>query len=171
MPRVRRCRYPNCHTLTQFPHYYCEQHRKYEAAYLKSREKWGHKPKQYEHKYNQVTRNRNEDKSNQYKFYRTRNWVHLRQQTLERDHYVCQYCKAIEKLTTNAKTVDHIVPIEFDDSKKSNLDNLATICRNCHRLKTKWKQDYYGTGLNQKPTSATEVTDLKAISLMMRAKK
>ncbi len=105
MPRTRRCRYPNCHAMVTFPDHYCQQHYEYEAEYLASRQRWARSnDKQYTHKCNTVTRYRNEDKRQQYNFYRTRQWSHLRQRVLERDHYLCAYCKA-QGTVTPAMTV------------------------------------------------------------------
>ena len=167
MPRTRRCRYPNCHTMVTFPDHYCQQHYEHEAEYLASRQRWARgTDKQYTHKYNTVTRYRNEDKRQQYNFYRTRQWSHLRQQVLERDHYLCAYCK-VQGLITPAKTVDHIIPIEFDETLKANVVNLAVICGSCHRAKTDWEQSYYGTGQGNELQSVTPINDVSAIVVLM----
>ena len=167
MPRTRRCRYPNCHAMVTFPDHYCQQHYEHEAEYLASRQRWARgNDKQYTHKYNTVTRYRNEDKRQQYNFYRTRQWSHLRQQVLERDHYLCAYCK-VQGVITPAKTADHIVPIEFDETLKANVDNLAVICGKCHRAKTEWEQSYYGTGQGNELQSVTPINDVSAIVVLM----
>lgn len=62
------------------PNHYCPKHFKYEAEYLANRQQWArkhsehyqHKEKQYNHPYNTVTRNRNDDRSEQYKFIEVR---------------------------------------------------------------------------------------------------
>lgn len=171
MPRVRRCRQPGCHAMVNFPDHYCQQHYEHEAEYLASRERWARShDKHYTHKYNTVTRNRDATKREQYNFYRTRQWAHLRQQVLDRDHYLCQYCKTIGKLTPNSKTVDHIVPIEFDETLKANVANLAVICRSCHRAKTEFEQKYYGTGNGNTLKDVEPITDINRIVLMMNKK-
>ena len=153
MPRFRRCRQPGCHAMVQFPNHYCTKHHEHEAEYLANRQRWARAhSKQYQHKYNNVTRYRNDTKSKQYQFYKTRIWSVLRQQALDRDHYVCQYCGQ-----PNSKTVDHIVPIEYDQQRMASIDNLATICRECHRKKTQWEQSYYGTGQGNQLKSVPEV--------------
>lgn len=86
MPRYRRCRQPNCHAMVQFPNHYYPKHFEHEAEYLANRQRWARKH------------------SEQYKFYRSKQWVDLRQSVLNHDHYLCQYCKAIGKLTPNSKT-------------------------------------------------------------------
>lgn len=47
---------------------------------------------------------------------------------------------------TPGKIVDHIIPYEFVPSKRDDMSNLATTCSVCHPSKTRWEQDYYGTG-------------------------
>lgn len=170
MPKYRRCRYINCHAMVQYPNHYCEKHSEHEAEYLASRQKWSNnnRSKAQTHKYNTVTRNRNENKREQYNFYRTRQWSHLRQQVLERDHYLCQYCKAISKLTPNSKIADHIRPIEIFPDDKDSINNLATICRECHALKTKFEQKYYGCGQGNIPTDAKPIDDIDELVLLMR---
>ncbi|ANK60037.1 HNH endonuclease [Loigolactobacillus backii] len=167
MARVRRCRLPGCHAMVELPDHYCKQHHEHEAEYLASRQRWARShAKQYSHKYNTVTRNRSDDKQQQYNFYRTRQWSHLRRQVLDRDHYLCQYCKQQGRLTP-AKTVDHIVPIEFDDKLKASVDNLAVICGKCHRLKTDWEQLTYGTGQGNELKSVTPINDVSSIVVLM----
>lgn len=167
MPRVRRCRQPGCHAMVNFPDHYCQQHYEHEAEYLASRERWARShDKHYTHKYNTVTRYRNEDKRQQYNFYRTRQWSHLRQQALERDHYLCQYCKLQGKLTP-AKTVDHLRPIEAFPNDKANINNLAVICGKCHRRKTDWEQRYYGTGQGNELKQVTPISDVSSIVVLM----
>ena len=159
MPRYRRCRQPNCHAMVQFPNHYCPKHFEHEAEYVANRQRWARAhSKQYQRKYNQVTRNRNDTKSTQYEFYRTTTWVRLRQQVLDRDHYVCRYCGH-----PNSRTVDHIVPIEYDQTKMARIDNLATICRSCHRKKTDWEQNYYGTGQSHHLKQVPEILEISKI--------
>lgn len=163
MSRFRRCRYPGCHAMVQFPNHYCQQHYEHEAEYLANRQRWARTHgKQYQRKYNKVTRYRNDTKSKQYQFYKTRTWSVLRQQVLDRDHYVCQYCGQ-----PNSKTVDHIVPIEYDGQLKDRLDNLATICRKCHRLKTDWEHEWYGTGIGSQRKQVAELHDVLSIKHLM----
>lgn len=163
MPRVRRCRYPGCHAMVQLPAHYCKQHYEHEAGYQANRQRWARSHnQQYQHKYNAQTRNRNATKHDQYQFYRSRQWQRLREQALERDHYICQYCGQ-----PNSDTVDHIVPIEYDGALKDSLDNLATICRQCHRLKTDWEHSWYGTGIDNRRKRVAELHDVLSIKYLM----
>lgn len=149
--------------MVQLPNHYCAKHFEHEAEYLANRQRWARAhSKQYQRKYNNVTRYRNDTKSKQYQFYKTRTWAVLRQQVLDRDHYVCQYCGQ-----PNSKTVDHIVPIEYDSHLKDHLDNLATICRKCHRLKTDWEHERYGTGQGNEIKNVSEVFDVNKIATLM----
>lgn len=170
MPRVRRCRYDNCHKMCLLPHWYCDEHIEYEAAYLKSREKWNNKSSAYQKHYNHVVRNRDSGKASQYNFYRSRKWQVLRKRVLIRDHYQCRYCQVYGVMTTNSKTVDHIVPIEFNGTREADIDNLATICRKCHLKKTEWEQKYYGTGKNQKLRNVKEIQNIGMVTYLMNEK-
>lgn len=170
MPKVRRCRQYGCHAMVEFPNHYCTEHFEHEAEYLESRQKWSNnnKSKAQMHKYNTVTRNRNETKREQYNFYRTRQWSHLRQLVLERDHYLCQYCQ-VQGLITPAKTADHLIPIEFDETLKADIANLAVICGKCHRAKTDWEQRTYGTGQGNQLKDVEPITDINQISMLMNS--
>ncbi|MCC4501336.1 HNH endonuclease [Limosilactobacillus reuteri] len=163
MPKFRRCRQPNCHAMVQCPDHYCKQHFEHEAEYLASRQRWARSHfGRYQHKYNHVTRNRNASKSDQYKFYHTKTWSTLRQQVLNRDHFVCQYCGR-----PNSKTVDHIVPVEYNPARKTDINNLAVICAQCHRQKTDWEQSHYGTGQGHNLKHVTEITSVSEIKRLM----
>lgn len=164
MPRVRRCRQPGCHVMVKLPDHYCDKHYEHEAEYLASRQKWTRSgDRTTTHKYNTVTRYRTYDKREQYQFYRGKQWQSLRQLVLDRDHYVCQYCGR-----PNSNTVDHIRPIEIFPDDKDNINNLATICWQCHALKTKFEQKYYGCGQGNIPTDAKPIDDIDELVLLMR---
>lgn len=164
--RYRRCRYPGCHAMVAYPNHYCTKHYAHEAEYLANRQRWARShSKDYEHRYNTVTRYRNNTKSKQYQFYHTRQWQALRQQALDRDHYVCQYCGK-----PNSNTVDHVVPIEYDNALMTSLSNLATTCRQCHALKTKFEQKYYGTGKNSTLKKVAEIQDIPTIAKILKIK-
>ena len=140
----------------------CAKHKQYEQELKEQRERYSRS------RYNKYTRNRDEDKKEQYSFYRSRLWSSLRLNCLKRDNYICLYCLAIGKITADSKTADHIVPIEANPKLKTELSNLATSCKNCHNLKTIWEREYYGTGQENQLTNAKEITDIKIISNLMR---
>lgn len=144
--RVRRCRAINCHATVELPMHYCKQHEGQEADYLASRSKWvrGNETDR-QRKYDRTVRVRNTQKQEQSDFYHTKEWSGIRQFILERDHYLCQYCRHYGRVT-QGKIVDHIVPIEYDVERKKDINNLMVICSKCHRAKSAWEREYYGTG-------------------------
>lgn len=166
--RMTKCRYVSdlgvsCRKLAQAPDHYCSDHIEHEAEYIAGRNKWQASNRAaYQKKYNNTQRLRDEVKQEQDKFYRTKAWKHARLLKLQQDYYLCQYCLAHGR-TSKGNTVDHIIPYEFDSSKKLDSDNLATICRTCHYAKTKWERDYYGTGAGNQ---LNEVAAVPVISLL-----
>lgn len=74
------------------------------------------------------------------KFYHSTAWKHKRQEILERDYGLCQRCGA------EAQLVDHIIPSKDDWSDRLNSDNLQSLCRSCHKVKTKreWMKHHKG---------------------------
>ncbi|EMF0120718.1 HNH endonuclease [Enterococcus hirae] len=69
------------------------------------------------------------------RFYASSEWRNLRQQCLERDHYECQWCKEEGRLTTQYDSVlevDHIKEFEFFPELALELENLRTLCKDCH---------------------------------------
>jgi 5-methylcytosine-specific restriction endonuclease McrA len=57
----------------------------------------------------------------------------LREQTLNRDGYVCQIA-LVDRCTVDADEVDHIVPAAKGGS--DDLSNLQAACKACHAWKT-----------------------------------
>ncbi|MBB5887734.1 HNH endonuclease [Lactovum miscens] len=149
MPMTGRCREPNCHNLVIRPLHYCNTHADKEVAYQESRQRWANQDNSK--RYKDYDRKRNEDplKSEQHKFYQTKQWKSLRRVAIARDNGLCQYCLSRGRVRTG-KIVDHIVPYEIQPSNRSNLDNLAYCCSYCHKHKTEWEQIYYGTGFGNK---------------------
>ena len=177
MPKMTICRFVSpagikCHKLASSPNHYCSDHMNHESKYLAKRKKWSDKHTQnYYHNYNKTQRVRNETKLEQDKFYRNKQWKKgLRPAVLERDNYLCQYCMSHGRMTPG-KIVDHIIPYEFDSSKRDDVNNLATICARCHTAKTLWEQEYYGTGSGNELKEVAEVPDIKYLpDFMDRAK-
>lgn len=69
------------------------------------------------------------------RFYSSTAWKKLRQNCLERDHYECQWCKEEGKLTTQYDSVlevDHIKELEINPELALEIDNLRTLCKDCH---------------------------------------
>lgn len=71
-------------------------------------------------------------------------WLYWRRQALIRDNYTCKHCGLYDK---EIMDVDHIVPIratlkerrEMEKQKDidiNGINNLQTLCPNCHKRKT-----------------------------------
>ena len=58
----------------------------------------------------------------------SKGWRRLRQQVIQRDGGVCQYCGSDENLH-----IDHIIPKRLNGS--DDMDNLITACRRCNLAK------------------------------------
>lgn len=69
------------------------------------------------------------DKENN--FYKSSEWRSVRQFVLERDHYLCQECRR-NGIVKQGNTVHHKVHLRDDWSKRLDVDNLETICPQCH---------------------------------------
>lgn len=65
-------------------------------------------------------------------FYNSSEWRSLRRQALERDHYECVWCREKGRVTRNNLEVDHIKELEFYPEYALDLDNLRTLCKECH---------------------------------------
>lgn len=166
MTRVRRCHYNGCTAFAYLPNHYCPKHIKFEEQYQAERDKYRYhrSTKATTWRYNHVTRYRNATKAQQNHFYHTKQWQSLRQIVFNRDYHLCQYCRV-----NAGNVVDHVVPIEVDSSLIDDVDNLVTCCRNCHQIKTRWEEDYYGTGLHNTKTGNPEIHSIATISEMMNA--
>ncbi|WP_248560281.1 HNH endonuclease [Niallia sp. NCCP-28] len=65
------------------------------------------------------------------KFYNSTAWKKLRLLALNRDNYECQQCKLKGKVS-KGQNVHHIKEIYFHPEFALELDNLETLCINCH---------------------------------------
>ena len=74
-------------------------------------------------------------KKNSYasKFRNSNAWITKREQIKKRDKYLCQVCLKDNIYTCNNLQVHHIVPIEKDNDKKLDIDNLITLCSYHHK--------------------------------------
>lgn len=64
-------------------------------------------------------------------FYGTVRWQRARAAALRRDLYLCQDCRAAGRMVA-AEMVHHIVPLEVDRSRATDLGNLVSLCDACH---------------------------------------
>ena len=71
-------------------------------------------------------------------FYHSPAWRKIRVMVLQRDHYLCQHCLA-KGIITQATEVHHIKPLEDYPKLALSLENLISLCWNCHE-QTKKKQ-------------------------------
>lgn len=58
---------------------------------------------------------------------------YARKQALERDNYTCQRCGINDR---DLLEVDHIVPKILRPDLVADINNLVTLCANCHKKKT-----------------------------------
>jgi len=63
-------------------------------------------------------------------------WAKLRAVVLRRDGHLCQECLRQGK-TQVGNQVDHILPADQRPDLFYREDNLQTLCRKCHALKTR----------------------------------
>lgn len=86
------------------------------------------------------------------RFYGSSAWRKLRQLCLGRDHYECLWCKAEGRLTTQYDSileVDHIKELEQHPELALDLDNLRTLCKDCHN-KRHDRMNYRGQSKKRK---------------------
>lgn len=92
---------------------------------------------EYDKQYN---RRRAVEKPDYLKFYHSTQWQKVRAEAMTRDLDLCVRCG------NKGYLVDHIVPSEDDWSNRYDIDNLETLCKKCHQLKTKreWTKRHKG---------------------------
>lgn len=64
-------------------------------------------------------------------FYKTSEWICARSLAMIRDHYQCVMCRR-KGIVTLASMVHHIVPIKKDWNRRLDLNNLMSLCDECH---------------------------------------
>lgn len=71
-------------------------------------------------------------------FYSTNHWRKVRELVRARDHNECQRCAFNKRLTISEKSRDlhvhHIAEIEKFPQYALNMNNLITVCHNCHNI-------------------------------------
>lgn len=68
-------------------------------------------------------------------FYNSTAWKRIRVQVLQRDDYTCVKCREQQKIS-EARIVDHIIPINKDEGLRLTLHNLQSLCIKCNAKKT-----------------------------------
>ncbi|MFA9414026.1 MULTISPECIES: HNH endonuclease [unclassified Streptococcus] len=74
-----------------------------------------------------------------------------RLKALERDHFQCVWCRKDGILTTKRLEADHIEELDKRPDLAYSLDNLRTLCRDCHnkrhnryqRKKRQWQDERF----------------------------
>lgn len=75
-------------------------------------------------------------KADRAKFYASAEWRELRTKAMARDHYECVWCARDGKVSTNSVLeVDHIKELAEYPEYALDLDNLRTLCKECHNLR------------------------------------
>lgn len=65
-------------------------------------------------------------------FYNSSEWRELRKVALDRDRRECVWCREQGKVTNEDLEVDHIKELEYYPEFAIDLDNLRTLCKECH---------------------------------------
>lgn len=77
-------------------------------------------------------------------FYCSSDWNKIRLQAIKRDNKECVWCKAEGKVTTRSTAVlevDHIKELEYYPELALDLDNLRTLCKDCHNKRhNRWQK-------------------------------
>ena len=66
-------------------------------------------------------------------FYHSSAWRRVRRLALQRDHYLCQL-RLSDRCTHIATEVHHTKPVEQYPELRLDLNNLVSVCWNCHEL-------------------------------------
>ncbi|MGM9649216.1 MAG: HNH endonuclease [Butyricicoccaceae bacterium] len=69
-----------------------------------------------------------------HKMYGSRQWARIRQDQLMREPF-CRSCAA-QGRRVRATEVDHIIPHRGDASLFADKNNLQSLCKRCHSMKT-----------------------------------
>ena len=67
-------------------------------------------------------------------FNRNNSWFWIRKDILKRDRYSCSICK--KRFRKTFLDIDHIIPIQMG-GKPYDKNNLRTLCKECHKAKSK----------------------------------
>ncbi len=68
----------------------------------------------------------------------SKEWKHAKEKALKRDNYTCQICG-----DKNHLVVHHINDASYHRDQRYDLDNLVTLCYDCHRqFHTNFKRSY-----------------------------
>ena len=65
-------------------------------------------------------------------FRSSKEWQKTRKKILIRDHFLCKICLKNGIFTSGDLQVHHIIPLSEDFTKRTDPDNLITLCPKCH---------------------------------------
>lgn len=82
-------------------------------------------------------------------------WDRVAKRRREIDHYLCQACLAIDRLTASTD-VDHIIPLHVRYDWRLEIDNTQVLCRMHHRRKTRDDNLQYGSSTTTTLTPAQQ---------------
>jgi hypothetical protein len=124
---LRVCKHRGCNNLTRNKYGYCEAHiegylKKLEA---KKEEYWKNKAKAYDNK---------RRSSPVWKFYKTKQWVKLRDYILTKYNYIDLYMYYKENRIVMADTCHHIEELRDNWSKRLDEGNMIPVSRESHRI-------------------------------------
>lgn len=109
---LRPCKRVGCPNLVRPPETYCSEHIQQEQKYQRY--------------YDRHIRDQRAKA-----FYRSKEWLALREFVLVRDNYLCVLCLRSKQIT-RAVAVDHIIPISEDWSRRLDPTNCRSLCLACH---------------------------------------
>ncbi|MGQ7276626.1 HNH endonuclease [Brevibacillus thermoruber] len=122
------CNKSGCSVLVDVGQIYCDKHKRQAKLNKHARDK------QYDlHKRDKKAA----------AFYKSKEWLAIREQALVRDNYLCQDCLE-EKRFKKADVVDHIKPIKWFWELRLVLSNLRSLCHRHHNQKTAKDKKIYG---------------------------
>lgn len=79
-------------------------------------------------------------------FYKSQAWKSIREIAMQRDAYLCVDCAKTGRIIP-AEEVHHIVPLTpenvTDPNITLNLENLVSVCRECHKKRHGARQRRY----------------------------
>ncbi len=79
-------------------------------------------------------------------FYKSQSWKSIRDTAMKRDAHLCVDCAKHGRVTP-AEEVHHIIPLTPDNINDTNitlsLDNLVSLCRECHKARHGARQHRY----------------------------
>ena len=120
MPFIRKCKHPGCFGLAVDGSDFCEKHSQYKTARIVS---FGDRPSAARRGYG-------------YKWRKLRDWF-------IRAHPYCEECLRQGRMTL-ATDVDHITPHKGDATLLLDVNNLQSLCHECHSRKTAGEDGGFG---------------------------